>query len=176
MKEEIKTSKTLGYIFAIGCSIPTVIAIMAALNGNNFLFVLPFFLFGAYVGFSLIKNPRVLVTVEKENITLHQGSIWANSGDVVIPKEKIEDMGIRRIRVNKGICSFLSISLSEEVEISDKGKRIIKLHTRMNELKNDPSTIINWPLNWPEGGADRLLEKLKVLTSREWQRQSRATS
>ena len=94
MKEEIKTSKTLGYIFAIGCSIPTVIAIMAALNGNNFLFVLPFFLFGAYVGFSLIKNPRVLVTVEKENITLHQGSIWANSGDVVIPKEKIEDMGI----------------------------------------------------------------------------------
>ena len=170
MKEEIKTSKTIGYIFATAGSLISIITTLATANGNNLLFISPFFLFAAYVGFSIIRNPRVLVTVEKERITLHQGSIWGNSGDVVIPIEKIEKMEVRRVRVNKGYCAFLTISVSEEIEISEKGQRIIRLHTRLNELKNDPPTTINWPLNWPEGGADQFLEKLQMLTSQSRQR------
>lgn len=125
------------------------------------------------MGFSIIRNPRTLVTVEKENITLHQGSIWSNTGDVVIPIDKVEEMQVRRFRANKGYCAFLTIRTSEEVEVSEKGKKVIKFHTRLNELKNDPPTTINWPLNWPEGGAGKLLEKLELLTRRGGQRHSR---
>jgi len=166
MKSELRSGRLVGYIFAIPCSVVTLICIYQSPKDSGFLVLSILFGLGAAIGIYLLLNPRILVTVNEGMLELYPGSMGSNERQITIPLENIEGFEVRTITDGDGSSWLLSLRVREPQSISEQAQRWINANVPKSIRDQANDRTILWSLAWPEGGVRGAQSKMKELTSR----------
>ncbi len=156
----IRTSKSIAFWFMLPSLIIAGAIIKLAFEDWYMWLILPFFLYGFWLGLKLIANPKVLIKVINKELWLYEGSLIHESiPKIKIPFEYIESFDVQMFKDNRGASWFLTLKLKQSVKLSEPAKKAIASSIRFTKLAVEPK-FIPWGVNWPEGGAKNLKQRL----------------
>ena len=159
----VKTSKVIAYWFMLPSAFISAMLIKLAFQDWYVWLILPIFLFSFWLGIKLFRHPKTLIKVENKELWLYEGSLMAETEPKVkIPFELIQSFDVQMFRDNRGASWFLTITLKQPTQLSQQAQKSISNSVRFTKLQVEP-TFIPWSLNWPEGGAKKLKQRLEEI-------------
>mgnify|MGYP001010073772 CR=1 FL=1 len=157
----IKTSKSISYWFILPSLLISCAVIKFALQDWYMWVILPVFLYGLWLGLQLWLHPKLLIKVEDEQLWLYEGSlIHESKPKIKLPFELIESFDVQMFKDNRGASWFLTLQLKQPVQLPESAKKAISNSIRFTRLEVEPK-FIPWGVNWPEGGAKNLKQRLE---------------
>ena len=163
MNSELRSGRLIGFLFAIPCSIVTLVCLEQDARNSGFWIPSMIFGLGAFVGLYLLINPRTLVRVNDGMLELYPGSLGSNRKQIAIPLEKIVGFEVRIASDGDGSIWLLSLYLQEPQNISEKAQGWIRASIPKRFIDQAQETTILWNLSWPAGGSRGARKKINNL-------------
>jgi hypothetical protein len=164
---EIHTAKSLSWFFIVLSSLALVGLAFAAFHGGDRSIIGGALLFGAAlaVGIHTLLRPRTLLKLEPRQIRLFSGTLWGNTALIAIPREDIRTLAAEKVTDSDGIIYLLRLTTTEPLLLDGSAARWAANAKRHSRFRDDPETVIVWPLQLPNMPTDALNEKLSAYLS-----------